>query len=343
MSEKPTNNTDVFGHPIDCLPHYTDVHRESVATVIDWLNDQNKGVTDPKKAITQSWLARLSRVNPATTNLVLGGKYPSPPTAQLKKMLDAIAEFERKKETSGAANYVKTGIYRTVENVCKRASSVASFGVISGYVGTGKTSALKKYVEENSHAYLIEAAPSMTVGVLLDDIMSQLKIGVGERFGKSRSTSARFASIVDELKGSSSLLIFDEAETMSHRCLHEIRRIRDKAGVGVVLAGTERLSALIMPEHGEFDQIRSRVCLWPATIKSIAREDADALAQSTFDDCELDDTVLTALWGYAKGSARMLMENLIPAIKDFGIAKGHALDAALVHDVAKQVLNLKAV
>ncbi|AXF86417.1 hypothetical protein DTO96_102171 [Ephemeroptericola cinctiostellae] len=130
---------------------------------------------------------------------------------------------------------------------------------------------------------------------------------------------------------------------MSHRCLHELRRIRDMAGVGIVLAGTEKLSALIMPEHGEFDQIRSRVCLWPKTITAISREDADALAQSSLDEQgELDKPVLDALWSYSKGSARMLMENLIPAIKDYGINKGEALDESLVHDIAKQVLNLRA-
>ena len=122
-----------------------------------------------------------------------------------------------------------------------------------------------------------------------------------------------------------------------------LHRIRDKANIGIVLAGTEKLTSLISPMHGEFDQIRSRVCLWPETIKTISRADADALAQSALDEQgELDAPVLDALWQYSKGSARMLMENLIPAVKDYGIGKGQAFGAELVHAIAQQVLNLKA-
>lgn len=345
MSKTNTDpNIDTFGQPINLLPHYNDTHREQIAEIADWMAAQNKGVTDPKKVVTQSWLARLARLNTATVNLVLGGKYPSPPDAQLRKLLDAIADQDRKQGSSGSTVYVKTGIYRIIEAVCNRASAVASFGVIAGYVGVGKTAGVKEYVSKNAHAYLIEAAPSMTVGVLLDAIMDALKIGISPRFGKSRSAANRFASIIEALKGASALLIIDEAETMSHRCLHELRRIRDMASVGIVLVGTEKLSALIMPEHGEFDQIRSRVCLWPATIKAIQREDADALSQSALSaQGEIGQDVLDVLWGYSKGSARMLTENLIPAIKDYGLAKGNELNVDLVNAIAKQVLNLRGV
>jgi DNA transposition AAA+ family ATPase len=130
---------------------------------------------------------------------------------------------------------------------------------------------------------------------------------------------------------------------MSHKCLHILRRIRDVAGVGIVLVGTEKLGALISPTHGEFDQIRSRVTIWPPTVTEIKREDADALAQAALDEQgELSGEVLDALWSYSKGSARMLTENLIPSIKDFGLAKGNELNAALVAAIAKQTLNLKA-
>jgi DNA transposition AAA+ family ATPase len=339
---KPTPTFEPLAQPAEFGASYKDADRAQVASIINWLNTQNDGVTDKKQLMTQSWLAKLARVNASTVNLVLGGKYPSPPTDQLRKLLAAIEDFERKQESGGQLLYVKTGIYRTIKSICERASSMKSFGVCSGYVGVGKTSALKEYLKHNPNAKLIEATPSMSVGVLLDTLLAALKIGVSERYGKSRSQDARFASIVDELKGTSTLLIFDEAETMTHRCLHILRRIRDMANVGIVLAGTERLTSLIMPEHGEFDQIRSRVCLWPATIRAISRADADALSSSALaDQGELAGDVLDALWAYTRGSARMLMENLIPAVRDYGINQGLSLDAQLVHDVAQQTLNLK--
>lgn len=350
---KPTEtNTalNTFGHPVECAAHYADVDREMVAQVIDWLNAQNEGVTDKNKRFSQSWLARLSRLDPSTINQVLRGKYPTSPRKQLKAMLDAIADHERK-ATAGASGmpYVTTGVYKLVRNTSERARSMNSFAVVAGFVGVGKTAAAKHYASEYGNTYLIEANPSMTASVLLNEIMAALKIGIHPRYGKSQTMDARFASIVEDLRNTATLLLIDEAETMSHKCLHQLRRIRDKANIGIVLLGTEKLDALIAPEHGEFDQIRSRVCMWPNVIKSINRKDADALAQAAFDAYaggelgELSDDVLTALWGYCKGSARMLVENLIPSVRDFGLKKGEVLDASLVHDIAKQVLNLRGV
>ncbi|AXF86418.1 hypothetical protein DTO96_102172 [Ephemeroptericola cinctiostellae] len=169
------NELDAFGQPIHLLPHYTDVHREQIAEIVDWMTDKNKGVTDKKQLKTQTWVARNARLKPAAVNQVLRGKYASPPDAQLRAMLDAIHDYDRRQEYSGSNVYVKTDIYRIISSVCNRAKAVGSFGVVSGYVGVGKTAALKEYVSTNSNAYLIEAAPSMTIGVLLDAIMNRLK------------------------------------------------------------------------------------------------------------------------------------------------------------------------
>jgi DNA transposition AAA+ family ATPase len=134
------------------------------------------------------------------------------------------------------------------------------------------------------------------------------------------------------------LILVDEAENLSAQSLHYLRRIRDKASVGVVLAGTEKLQALIKPEHGQFDQIRSRVAMWPATIEAITRDDADDITRDALRDVpEVPDEVLEALWAYCKGSARVLTESLIPALRDYGIGR-HALSAALVDKIARDVL-----
>lgn len=340
------DNIGAFGQPIKCTDAYTDNDREMVAEIVDWFAAQNNGETDPKKLKTQAWLGRLSRINTSTVSQIIKGKYPSSPTKQLRAMLGAIEDFGRKQEAGSTMRYVHTGIYRSIASACQRASSVESFAVVSGYVGVGKTSAVKAYAALNDNVYIIEANPSMTASVLLDEIMGVLKIGVNERYGRSRTMDAKFMSIIFELRGSITTLIIDEAETMNRQCLHFLRRIRDKASVGIVLVGTERLHALIAPEHGEFDQIRSRVAIWLPIIKAISRSDSDALSQAAFDVDEVGDVpedVLDALWGYCKGSARMLLENLIPAVRDYGLRKGEVLDASLVHDIAKQVLNLRGV
>ena len=340
------DNIGAFGQPVKCHESYTDHDREMLAQIVDWFATQNQETHDPKEIKSMAWLARLSRLATSTISQVLGGKYPSSPSKQLRAMLTAVEDYERKQQSGTVMRYVQTGVYRNVHNACQRATTCESFAIISGYVGVGKTAAVKAYAANNKNVHVIEANPGMTASVLLDEIMSALKIGVHEKFGHSRTMDARFMSIVYELRGSITTLIIDEAETVSRQCLHILRRLRDKAGVGIVLVGTEKLHALIAPEHGEFDQIRSRVVFWLPVIKSIERKDADALTQAAFDMDGIADVpqdVLDALWHYCKGSARMLVENLIPAVRDYGIKRGETLDASLVHDIASQVLNLRGV
>ncbi|MEV9348723.1 ATPase, partial [Klebsiella pneumoniae] len=53
--------------------------------------------------------------------------------------------------------------------------------------------------------------------------------------------------------------LIDEAENLPYRALEVIRRIHDKAGVGVVLAGMPRLIINLKGKRGEYAQLYSRV------------------------------------------------------------------------------------
>ena len=65
---------------------------------------------------------------------------------------------------------------------------------------------------------------------------------------------------------------------------------------------------------------------------------AVVFAESTED---VADDVVARLYAYSRGSARMLVEGLLAAIKEF--RKGRALDVKLVDAVAKQALCLQSV
>ena len=112
------------------------------------------------------------------------------------------------------------------------------------------------------------------------------------------------------------------------------------AGVGIVLAGTQKLAELIKPLNGQFDQIRSRVAMWPAHITRITRDDADEIARTTLlaqGVADVPDDVLDALWDYGAGSARVLTESLLPAIRDYGIGRV-PLSPKLIDKLATDVL-----
>ena len=54
----------------------------------------------------------------------------------------------------------------------------------------------------------------------------------------------------------------------------------------------------------------------------------------------LPDDMLAALWAYCDGSARVLNENLIPAIRDYGVGRA-PMSAELVHQIAEKVLFMQ--
>lgn len=308
--------------------HYTEEHRQQCQDVIEWLSAQEKSL---------SWLAKLARMDRSTLHRAVKGEYKTDPGPHLKKAMDAIAT-QNARNSIRDVPFVTTSVSEIVWAACQRARRYRSFAIVTGFVGTGKTRALKEYQKAHENTLLIEADPGMAVSTLMDELVKKSGCSM---IKATANQHTKFTAILDELTGTDTLLIIDEAETLTPKALHYIRRIRDKAGVGIVLSGTEALTALIKPEHGEFDQIRSRVNFWPNTAHGIKRADADAIISIAFADIgDVDEAVANRFWQYCHGSMRMLVEELIPAVRDYGLPK-HALSVELVDSVASKVLNLK--
>jgi DNA transposition AAA+ family ATPase len=281
---------------------------------------------------TRAWLGRLARVSPATVSQVINGNYPTNPAEHLTAMQDAITQdTARSAAVKQAGGYVVTSITDIVRVVCDRSRAHRNFGLVTGNVGVGKTAALKWYISQRKHTVLLEADPDMTPGVMLTDLLAALGAAC------PRSLAEKFSCLVAALEKSSILLLIDEAETMQPRCLHYLRRIRDKAGVGIVLCGTGRLQQLVGAERGAFDQIHSRTGMSTKLIKTITEADHNTIARVALAEHDPSEAVLKVMWQYSRGSARMLTENLIPALRDFGLGKS-PLSVGMVKSVVEAAL-----
>lgn len=305
--------------------HYTPDDIRLVDEIKSWLTERD---------YTQAALARLARVSPASLSQILGGTYATPPAPQLVKVRNAL-------DNAGAASSdgcvaVRTSVFEVVETACRIARQDRNFSVVSAAVGTGKTFALKHYDRVTPNTYLVEATPTMTVQSLIKHLARAMagydgKGGIDERFRR----------IVDKVVNADVLVIIDEAETLTPHVLNTVRRLRDLANIGVVLAGTEHLTGIIEPKFGQFDQIRSRIGFWSPTIPAITDADVALLVQSAFGAAEaMSDEFIARLYAYCKGSARMLMDGLIPNIKRF--RRGQELTPALVDAVAKKAMSLQS-
>lgn len=304
--------------------HYSSADAELIGRIAQWID---------ARSYTQAALARLARISASSLNQILKGVYATSPTKLLASVESAMRHAD---ETSGdAVAPVETSVYKLANTCCGMARRYRNFAVFSAYVGTGKTFALKHYAATHPNTYLIEATPTMTPQSLTK-LLARMVAGIDKG-----SIADKFDQVVSSLKNTDSLLIIDEAETLTPHQLHTLRRIRDLANVGIVLAGTEHLSGLIKPQHGQFDQIRSRAGFWPETVRAISEADAAALVQSGFGTEDVPDDVVARLYAYCKGSARMLVEGLIAGVKEF--RRGRALDVKLVDAVAKQALCLQSI
>lgn len=305
-------------------PHYTAADIAHIERIQAWMAE---------KKYKQAALARLARIAASTLSQILGGTYITSPSKQLAAVSSAMRHVDE--TSSDTAQPVETSVYKLAHTACDMARRYRNFAVLTGRVGVGKTFALKRYLATRSNTHMIEATPTMTPSSLVK-LLARKVVG----FEVKGSIADRFDAVVDALRNTDSLLIVDEAETLTPRQLHTLRRLRDLANIGILLSGTEHLSGVLKPEHGQFDQIRSRCGFWPETITRISAEDAAALVQSGFGTEDVPDDVVQRLYQYSKGSARMLSEGLIAGIKAF--RKGNALDVRLVDAVAKRVLCLQS-
>lgn len=317
----------------DSSEYYSEQDTKNVEFIVAWLDDR-KLTKDGVERVSQAALARMARIGVSTLSQVLSGSYVASPTKLLDQVLSAMRHADEKTDDSITA--VETSVFKLAQTACTMARRNRNFSVLSAYVGTGKTFALKYYARTNSNTFLLEVNPTFTPQTIIKKL-AQIVIGhdMGGRLFD------QFEGMVETLKDTDSLLIIDEAETLTPKQLHLLRRLRDTANIGIVLAGTEYLTGLIRPEHGQFDQIRSRTGFWPETIKRITKEDATALVQSAFVGEEVTDEVVDKLYGYSRGSARMLVEGLIAGVNQF--RRGRELDVALIDAVASQALCLQAI
>ncbi len=302
--------------------HYNAADIEVIERIPGWIRG---------KSYNQAALARLARVSESTLSQIMRGLYVSSPTGMLAKVRQAMENLDEAKGGGGVV--VETSVFQLVTAACTMARRNKNFSVVSAYVGTGKTFGAKHYAAHHPNTYLIEASPTMGKRDLVVILGSLLASWEGRG-----STNARFLAAVEAVKGSDTLLIVDEAETLSPECLHTLRRLRDLAGIGIVLTGTEKLTAIMKPEHGQFDQIRSRTGFWPATVTTLKPEDGAALVQAGFPGEDVSEEVIARLIAYSKGSARMLAEGLVPGIH--ACRNGGPLNVRLVDAVATQALCL---
>ena len=285
-----------------------------------------------RKGYSQTQVARAVGKSAAVINQYLQGKYAGdvPSIDELARSF-INREAEKEKSQKITARFVPTVTSRKGMEVIRYAHLDGDLNVIFGAAGLGKTMILREYAAQHRDALLIEADPGYTARVVLEELCNLL--GLSKRGNMHELSEACIAALRD----SGRLLMVDEAENLPYRALETLRRIHDKSGIGMVLAGMPRLIINLKGKRGEYQQLYSRVGFALCIGDSLPQSDITDIAVSMLPGAGKED-VSEALFKASHGNARRLFK-LVRGVSRHSEISGNAVSAGAVRKFADMLIN----
>ncbi|KNC89636.1 AAA family ATPase [Trabulsiella odontotermitis] len=203
---------------------------------------------------TQKKVATKTGLSTAVISQYINGVY----SGNIANVEAALADFisreeDRSKRREVKECFVKTQLAGRMLGLIGNTHTDGDIGVIYGPAGMGKSMALREYAATNKGVILIEADPGYTAKVLLQELCARLGV---KKTGNIHELSEE---CIQALNGTGWVILVDEAELLPYRALEVLRRIHDRSGVAIVLAGMPRLLINLKGSRGEFAQLYSRV------------------------------------------------------------------------------------
>ncbi|WP_350355592.1 AAA family ATPase [Serratia symbiotica] len=291
---------------------------------------------------TQSKVAAKTGLSSAVISQYLKGVY----NGNIDNVEAAINNFitregGKEKNREVKARFVKTQLSSNCLILLRNTHLDADVGVIYGNAGLGKSMVLRQYASSYKDVILIEADLGYTTKVLLQELCDRL--GVNKRGNIHDLTENSITALHD----TGWLVLIDEAELLPYRALEAMRRIHDRAGAGVVLAGMPRLLLNLKGRRGEYAQLYSRVGMAIDLDREKARHDRtdfDRILVSllpTNDDesnIKMLPELADAFYKASKGNYRRLFKLARGVVRASGIGD-QGISVALVEEYSSMLIN----
>lgn len=186
------------------------------------------------------------------------------------------------------------------EALSGRDAGVPGMGLVHGYTGAGKTTAITWLLNRSGGVYA-RAAATWTPSAMLGRIMQELGADPLARGG-----AAMVEHITRELSRTQRPLFVDEADYLlgNLKMLETLRDIHDLSGMPVVLIGMEGIERRLVHRQ----QLARRISQWVEFMPSDL-EDARILAD-TVCEVEIEQDLLESLHTEAKGSVGLMVVGL---------------------------------
>lgn len=298
--------------------HYHPEHREAVQIIEAALNELE---------VTYADLSRVSGVPTGTVSQVLRGKYPSMPANPIGKMMEGIDRIRDRQSAAGEFPFVETSVFKTFSMVVEEALRMRTndfIGLCCGYVGVGKSWAIKEICRRNPNVIYLRASVGMSKSDLLIRLLEIIKVDPRT----AGTISAKQSAVVRLLRAREKCIILDEATRCSRTVLECLRDIADEAEIALVFAGREQLFDKFSANTGDYAEISSRILTRIAPIRALAREDVDLIIRSVFKD--ISDENLDMIYQCSQSNARELRKLMIK-LDNFQRNKGELTPEIISH------------
>ena len=297
------------------------------------------------KNYTLSRVAKAVNLSNATLHLWMNNNYKG----NVKKIEDAISKFLEIEKFGIEISYeimsdkigISIPVYKVVEilgdlinnavedifEIAKTCHVENEIGVCCGNAGLGKTFAVKKYAIEHHDVILIEADLGYSPRVLFSEIHKKLG------FDGCGTIHTMFTNIIDKLMYSNRLIIIDEAEHLPYKSLELLRRIYDKAQVGILLVGMPRLIMNLQGEKKQYAQLYSRVGI-VTNLKPLLEEDEIAIISSVIPNYH---SIYPIISRHCSGNTRA-MTKLLARVFRISEINGLKTDERIVESAISQII-----
>lgn len=223
--------------------------------------------------------------------------------------------------------FLQTSIAKKVFEVAEYCLLENEIGVIYGPAGLGKTFAVKEFNKQNPSTMLIEADLGYTAKVLFQELHKAVGL---DGHGAIHSL---FEDIVVKLRGSDRMIIVDEAEHLPYRALELLRRIYDKAGVGILLIGMPVLIGNLRGKRGEYAQLFSRVGV-KGVLQVLDPSDTELFVKNALPG---SNGIYKTFHEIANGNTRVLTKLIRRSVRMAEI-NNLPIDSALVTEAGKSLM-----
>lgn len=259
----------------------------------------------------------------------LAGKY----AGDNKRLTEAICGFiRREKEKAQKPNqeikFVMTTMAAEGFDIAETCQLCGEMGVVIGEPGVGKTTFVKEYTKSNPGVILIETDVSYTTKGVFSELHQKCGGNGAEALSKMKD------DIIDRLRDSGRLIICDEAEFLPVRAIDLMRRIYDKAGIGILFVGLPRLFTGLFTKHCDYKYILSRIST-KAVMGKLNIEDVHKIVgQGGIKDEEVCEAFLEA----SGGNARKLRLIYLKCLKSRDYEPGMSITPGMIKQKAARLL-----